>query len=214
MGEHTNGHTAEALPGGVIRGRIPPSFPSITLPSSGYTVQCRRLSPDTMPRCRAQALVELEPEKPRPPRQFVEVGPGERPGDPARVEEVERTNDPDYERAVANWTLRMLEAAGRKFARIVQDYAVVTPTDAAEVADWRAAQAAVGIDTGHLSDREVWLWEIVAPRGEDQQALMGFVQGLNEAQQEAARAAGATFRDQLSRQTIGRVGQSERPGEL
>lgn len=214
MNDYHNGQQADVTPGSVTRGRVPPAFPSVTLPTSGWTVQCRRLSPDTMPRLRAQAYKELEAEKPMPPVQLVEVGPGERPGDPPQTRAVAREGDPDYQKALADWGLRVAHSSGLKFAQIVRDYAIVTPTDEAEVAAWRAIQAAVGVDTASLSDRDVFIWEIVAPNDEDQRRLMGFVQGLSEAQQEAVRAHAATFRRQLERQAARDVDNTAGAGEL
>lgn len=207
--------TATGTPGGVVaRGRTPPAHPSITLPSSGYTVQCRRLSPDTLPRLRAQAYVELDAERPTPPMQEVEVGPAERPGGPPQTRLVERPGDPEYQAALAAWGLRVARAAGLKFAALVRDYAITTPTDDEAVAAWRAAMAAVGVDTASLSDRDVFIWEIVAPSEDDQGRLMGFVQGLSEAQQEAVRAHARTFRRQLAGATAGVLANAGRTSEL
>jgi hypothetical protein len=53
--------------------------------------------------------------------------------------------------------------------------------------------AAAGVETSD-SDREIFVWSILAPAPGDVQALIGFVLGISEAQQEAIKAQKATFR--------------------
>jgi hypothetical protein len=47
-------------------------------------------------------------------------------------------------------------------------------------------------------DRELFVWSILAPTPDDQQALVSFVLGISEAQQEAIQAQRRAFRGDIS----------------
>ena len=188
MTEHTNGTGATLPP----RGRQAPVYPTTTLPS-GYTVTCRRLASDLAANLNAQAYKELEGERPAPPVQVLPVAPGERPGDAPQTMAVAHTGDPDYAAALAAWEGRVRQAGAMKLLRVIQGYALLTPTDEEAVRAYREAMGAVGLPMPD-DDRELFVWSIVAPTQEDQQALVTFVLGLSEAQQEAIAAAKRTFR--------------------
>lgn len=172
-------------------GRVAPQYPSTTLPS-GYTVQCRRLAAGLAAQLNAQAYKELEAEKPQAPTQAVEVGPGE-------TREIPNGGDPDYQDALRAWEGRVKTAGAMKLLRVIQDYAMLTPTDEDAVAGYRAMLAAQGIESAD-SDREIYMWSIVAPDPESVQALIAFVLGISEAQREAIKAQQATFRGGVSGQ--------------
>lgn len=185
MSDHTgNGHEP-ALAIVRPRGRQAPDYPAVTL-SSGHAVTVRRLSPDTRELLRAQAHKELEAERPQPPTQQVEVGPGE-------TREVTRAQDPDYLKELAAWQQRVNVLGGRKLIALLASYAILNETDAAAVADYRKAMGALGV-TLEESDREVYCWHILAPALADQQRLIRFVLGISEPSPEAVQAHQATFR--------------------
>lgn len=202
-----NGHAPVLeLPAGRMRGRTAPNHPSTVLPNSGHTVHVRRLTTGVMAQLFAKAYQELEGTRPTPPTQSVEVAPDV-------FRDVERTSDPDFADALAAWGEKVAARAGLKFTKLIEAYALITPTDAEAVSEYRAAMEAVGVDTSDKGDREIFCWEIVAPTSEDQQHLMGFVRGLSEAQQEAVQAHKRTFRGDLPGQSTGTAGDAggERP---
>ncbi|MFZ1410930.1 MAG: hypothetical protein WAS07_05710, partial [Micropruina sp.] len=136
MTEYTNG-TGPVLDLGRLRGRAAPDFPTTTLPS-GYTVQCRRLAAGIAANCNAQAYKELEGTKPPPPIQQVEVAEGV-------FQHVEHTSDPDYQGILKAWEDEVRRRGAMKLLKIIQNYALLTPTDEAAVAAYREAMEAVGI---------------------------------------------------------------------
>ncbi len=211
MSEYTNGRDTQGSTTG--RGRVPPAYPSLTLPKSGYTVECRRLPTGLPASLNAQAHKELEAERPQPPVQTVEVGPGERPGDPPQTREVARESDPDHLKALAEWEGRVRQAGALKLLRVIQNYAVLTPTDEDAVAAYRAAVAGEGMALPN-DDREVFMWSIVAPTQEDHEALVAFVLGLSEVQREAIKAQAATFRRSVAGPTAGAVADAGGQGQL
>jgi hypothetical protein len=135
----------------------------------------------------------------------VETAPGE-----TRL--VERPSDPDYLEALRAWDTRVRNLAGQKLIALVRDYALLTPTDPDAVADFRAAMAAVGRELP-LSDREVFVWEILAPTDADQGHLLAFVLGLSEAAEEAVRAHKATFRGDVPGKAAGALADPPREGQ-
>lgn len=181
--EYTNGVTT--LDPARLRGRATPDHPTITL-SSGYTVAVRRMASGTMAQLRQQAAREREAERPVPPVQRVEVGPGE-------WRDVERSQDPDHLEALAVWEGQVNQATAMKWLKVVQGYAVLTPTDADAVAAYREAMAATGVDLPD-DDREIFLWSIAAPSAADVQALTAFILGISEPSPEAVQAHAASFR--------------------
>lgn len=191
MTEVLNGHSAETIPG--MRGRSVPAYPTLTLHESGYTVEVRRIPPGTVPQMQQRAAVELESERPAPPVQQVEVAEGQ-------FQDVERTSDPDYQAALKEWEQRVSGLGSLKFARFVAAFAVVTPTDDDAVAAYKAAMAVEGVELTD-SDRNIFIWSIVAPTKADSEQLIGFVIGISEAQMEAVRAHKATFRGDVPGQS-------------
>lgn len=193
MSEYANG-TAAILEATRSRGRPAPAYPTITL-SSGYTLAVRRMASGTMAQLRQQALKELDGERPAPPVQRVEVAPGE-------WREVERSNDPDHLEALQAWDGRVNQATAMKWLKIMQSYAVLTPTDDEAVAAYRAAMAPTGVELPD-DDREIFLWSIAVPTSDDVQALTGFILGISEPSREAVQAHAASFRGDVSQPPAG-----------
>lgn len=172
-----------------LRGRVAPSHPTTILPS-GYTVQVRRLAPGMVASLHARVALDRAGERPEPPAQAVAVGPGEE-------RTVPNPGDPDYQEALAAWDAVNKQQAAYKLLRLIQDYALLTPTDADAVASYREAMAAVGVDAPD-DDRELYVWYLVAPTPADQQALVSFVLGVSEPGPGEVAAARATFRGDLA----------------
>lgn len=204
--EYTNGTTEP----GRLRGRAAPVYPTLTLKESGYTITMRRLSAGTAAQLTAKAAEELAVERPTPPVQVVEVAPPERPGGEPVTKAVEHTSDPDYVAALRDWQARVNTAGALKLMRLIQDYAIVTPTDEEAVGAYREAMGAVGVEVAG-DDREVFVWSIVAPTQADQQQIVAFVMGLSEAQMEAVQAHRASFRGGVSGPPAGAVEDAPGP---
>lgn len=202
MSEYTNGvHVASDRP----KGRAVPEYPAITL-SSGYTLHYRRMATGTMATLRQQAYKELLPEQPKPPVQSVEYEPG-------KFRDVERTSDPDYQAALEAWNDRVTQATAIKWLKLVQGYAVVSPTDEAAVAAYREAMAGLGVELP-TDDRELFLWSIAAPAASDQRALTAAILQISEPSPEAVQAHQATFRGDVSGEATGATPEPTGPSEL
>lgn len=173
------------------RGRRVPALPEFTT-SAGYTVQIRRISPDTGPRMRAAAERELASTKPAAPTQRVPIAPDGRGG---TIEaDIAVPTDPAHAEALAAWGREVSRLAARKLVQLLAEYVVVSAIDAEQVAALRAAYAALGEALDGESDRDIWLWRIVAPSPEDQRGLMAFAIGQSTPSAEAIQAQKATFR--------------------
>lgn len=175
-----------------MTGRSVPDYPALTL-SSGHTVRCRRVSPDTPARLQAAAMRELAESRPAVPTENVVMGVDPRTQTEVR-QDVPRPDDAAYLQAFATWEAQVRRRAAEKWRQLLEDYAVTTETDGEAVAAFRVAMVALGDALPDESDRQVWLWRIVAPTSEDQTALMAFVLGRSIPGQEAIQAQKDTFR--------------------
>lgn len=175
-----------------VSGRFAPAHPTLTLRDSGYTVTARRVPAGTMASLRVAAAQELADARPKPPTQLVEIAPDQ-------WEQTTIDDDADYLEALGAWRRRVELTAGVKFAKLIANYALLTPVDHDAVQAFTEAMAAAGVPVEGTPE-EIWAWSIVAPTEADQQQLMGFVLGLSEAQQEAIQAQRRTFRSVVERQ--------------
>jgi hypothetical protein len=107
--------------------------------------------------------------------------------------EAPNPHEPDYAAALRAYEAQLNQASGAKLLGLLQDYAILTPTDAAAVDAYRTAMAAAGVAPPE-DDRALFCWSILAPTSRDQQQLIAFVLGLSEPQREAVAAHQATFR--------------------
>lgn len=186
MSDHSTGNGHEpTLVLARPRGRAVPDYPSTVLPS-GHEVRVRRLASGTSALLRAQAYKELEAERPQPPTQVVDVGPGQQ-------REVAREKDPDHLAAVERWGARVTQRAGEKLIALLATYAILNETDQEAVDAYKAAMTSVGI-TVEEDDRSIYCWQVLAPTNDDQSRLIAFVLGLSEPDPEAVRAHMQTFR--------------------
>jgi NAD dependent epimerase/dehydratase family enzyme len=173
-------------------GRAVPDHPMFVT-SAGYTVSCRRISPDTPARLQAAAMRELADSRPAVPTETVAVGE-----DPRTREQIfqdfPRPDNPEYLQAFAIWEKEVRRASALKLRQLLEDYAVITEVDAAAVAQLRQVHEALGDPLGEETDLQVWLWRIVAPASEDQTGLMSFILGRSTPSAEAIQAQKDTFR--------------------
>lgn len=167
------------------RGRRVPPYPTVTLPDSGYTVSVRRIAADALQQIQITARRELDEKKPAVPVIETELGPEENQA------------DPDYQQALVAWQDEVTLLVGMKFMTLVASYAVVTPTDEQAVSNLRDAMAAIGSELPG-SDRDVFIWGIVAPTEQDRQTLMAFVVGKSLPTEAAVQAQRDTFRGDVA----------------
>jgi hypothetical protein len=171
-------------------GRAVPALPSYTC-SSGYTVEVRRQAPGTYALLYAAAERDLADTRPAVPVQRLKMGPDQE-------QDIPNPSDPGYERALRAWLARARMHAGEKVRRLLTDYAVVTEIDAEAVAGLRAVLSTIGADLANESDKDIWLWRIVAPTNQDQLGLIAFAIGEDAPSGEAIQAQKSMFRRDIS----------------
>lgn len=175
-----------------MTGRPVPDYPALTL-SSGHTVRCRRVSPDTPARLQAAAMRELAERRPAVPTENVVMGVDPRTQAEVR-QDVPRPDDAAYLTAFAAWEQQVRRRAAEKLRTLLEDYAVISEVDTAAVETLQRIHIALGAPLDDESGVQIWLWRIVAPTSEDQTALMSFVLGRSIPDQEAIQAQKDTFR--------------------
>ena len=165
-----------------------PSFTTAT----GYVLQYRTLSPETLPRLEAAARQALVTDKPVVPTQRLETAPDQ-------WSEVENPHDKQYQIALEAWEAAVQEKQGLLFLKLCEDYALIYEIDQEEVAAFKAVSAAIGDSSlADMTDPQIFLWRIALPTADDQIALYGtLVGGLTE---EAIQAQKASFLSQLQGQ--------------
>jgi len=178
------------------RGRKVPALPEYHT-TAGYAVACRRVSPDTPARLTVAAMRDLAERKPAVPTQRVTIGVDPRTQAPIE-QDIPVPTDPAYLEAFAGWEREVRRATAQKLRQLLEEYALVTPPDVEAVAALRSLHATLGDPLDGESDRQVWLWRIVAPTSADQAGLMAFVLGRSQPSQEAIQAQKDTFRGDVS----------------
>lgn len=169
-------------------GRAVPAFPSFTFPSSGRTVQVRKISPMTMERIARGVQKDMPP--PQPPVFEVELDGG------VKTKETNEA-DPAYQQALRDYREQFKLETGKRFMRLCASYVLVSDVPTDEVAEYRAAMDAAGAPVDDDDDRWVYLWEMCAAGQQDMQDFQAFVLGLSQATQEAVQAHVDSFRGDL-----------------
>jgi hypothetical protein len=171
-------------------GRAVPALPSYTC-SSGYTVDVRRQAPGTYALLYAAAERDLVDTRPAVPTQRLKMGPDQE-------QDIPNPSDPAYQRALTHWQTQVRMRAGEKVRRLLTDYAVVAEVDTEAVANLRAVLGAIGGDLTDETDKDIWLWRIVAPTNQDQLGLIAFAIGEDAPSGEAIQAQKSMFRRDVS----------------
>jgi len=174
-----------------MTGRKVPDFPTFTT-SAGYTVQVRRVSPDTGARLRAAAMKELADSRPPVPTERTVIGVDPRTQAPME-QDIPNPKDAAYLKIFEAWEQQVRRLAGLKSQQLMADYAIISEVDTDAVAELRAMHEALGDPIEGETDRQVWLWRIVAPTSEDQIGLLAFMFGKSQPSPEAIEAQKATF---------------------
>lgn len=164
-------------------------YPTYTF-STGYEVAVRRLSPDVYQQVTAAAQKELQESRPVPPKQIVAIDEG-------KTAMLEQPTDPAYQKALADWQRQVSRAAALKFRDLVAGYAIMAETDLAAVTAYREAMAAIGVVVEE-TDRNLYVWNILAPTSDDQVGIMSFVLNRAKVSPEAIQAQKDQFRGNVS----------------
>lgn len=178
------------------KGRFAGAYPSYTT-QAGYTVQIRRISPDTPARLRTVAERELAGDKPEVPTEQVRMAGPELGGQPID-QDIPRPDNPDYQAALKAWQDRVRMRSAEKLRDLIGDYAIITEVDLEAVNELRQAYAAQGDDLSAETDRQIWIWRIVAPTRDDQFGVMGTALGTSVPTKEAIQAEKDVFPGNVS----------------
>lgn len=135
------------------------NLPTVTLPGSGMTVRIRRQPGDMLRLIEASSRREFESERPQPPTQKLEVGPGE-------YKEIEDVNNEEYIAQVAVFENKVQEAFSRKMLDVIVKVGLVDTPDIAELSTLRQLYSDMNIEIPE-DDRTFWVQFVVAPSAED-----------------------------------------------
>jgi hypothetical protein len=135
------------------------NLPTVTLPGSGMTVKIRRQPGDMLRLIEASARRECESERPQPPTQKLEVGPGE-------FKEIEDVNNEEYVANLEAFELKVQEIFSKKMLDVIVKVGIVETPDIAEVSTLRTLYSDLNIEIPE-DDRTFWVQFVVAPSAED-----------------------------------------------
>lgn len=176
--------------GSHIRGRAVPELPTFVT-SAGYTLHIRKLGPDRLPLIRQAAIRELYDTCPAEPTERVQTGPDE-------WRDIPNPNQKDYLIAKAAWDDTVATLAGQKVMILLAEYVIADQEDPQAVADYKTLMAKIGIPIPDTeTDREVWLWRMVATTQDDIRGLISLATSISIPSQEAIQAQKDSFPDRL-----------------
>lgn len=135
------------------------NLPTVTLPGSGLTVRIRRQPGDMLRLIEASARREFESERPEPPTQRLEVGPGE-------FKEIEDANNEEYLEKLNAFETKIQEAFSKKMLDVIVKLGIVENPDIAEISTLRQLYSDLNIEIPE-DDRTFWVQFVVAPSAED-----------------------------------------------
>lgn len=165
-------------------GRTPPPLPSFTFPTSGITVQIRRLGPFTSDEL-TKAVIRQHP-RPQPPMNRVEIG--------GEVRDEPNDADPDYVTSLAAWERAVRSHASEKLFDLVVNYSVVCEIDADAVEQARLMLQMIDSSAvTDASDRAVYVKHVCILSQEDVTKLLAFVTSQSQPTEEAVQAHVETF---------------------
>ena len=135
------------------------NVPTVTLPGSGFTVRVRRQPGDMLRLIEASCRREFDAEKPVPPTQRIEVGPGE-------FKDIEDENNVVYQEQVDAFELRVQSRFAEKMLDVIVKAGIMDEPEENEVAQLRELYTDLGIELPK-DDRTLWVQFVVAPSAED-----------------------------------------------
>lgn len=135
------------------------NLPTVTLPGSGLTVRIRRQPGDMLRLIEASSRREFESERPEPPTQKLEVGPGE-------FKEIEDVNNEEYVERLNAFETKIQEAFSKKMLDVIVKVGIVDNPDAVELSSLRQMYSDLNIEVPE-DDRTFWVQFVLAPSAED-----------------------------------------------
>ena len=135
------------------------NIPSVTLPGSGMTVQIRRQPGDMLRLIEASCRREFDKEKPIPPVQRIETGPGE-------FKDVEDENNPAYIEQVNEHEQKVQSRFAEKMLEIIVRAGIIDNPNDEEIKHLRELYTSLDIDLPE-DDRQLWVQFVVAPSADD-----------------------------------------------
>lgn len=174
------------------KGRAAP-LPEFTFPTTGVTVQIKRLGPFTMDEIRKKLLKERK--RPEPPVVENEIGD-------ARVKmKSPNPHDPDYIAAVMEYETWLQTSAAEIMLKMMMTYSIVCDVDMDEVEDKRTMLAMIDPEANNeLSDREVYIKHYLMATEKDLGMVQAFILGQSMPTEEAVAAHIDTFQGDVPRE--------------
>lgn len=179
---------------------------TVTLPDSGRQLTIRRIGPNSSGAIWRQVRADLAP--PEPPTQKIDLGEG-------NIKHEPNPNDPAYLEQLATWRFEAQAEASRRTLRLIAQYAVLDPTDDAEVAAYKEQlRICSGVNLDQVddaeyqffvrslaseekaraaSDRQVWIYHCLCVSERDAQALHDRVFSISRITPEAVQAHAESF---------------------
>ena len=135
------------------------NVPEVTLPGSGFTVKIRRQPGDMLRLIEASCRREFDSQKPVPPTQRIEVGPGE-------FKDIEDENNVAYQEEVEAFEVKVQSRFAEKMLDVIVKAGIIDEPDEKEILHLRTLYTELGIELPD-NDRTMWVQFIVAPSAED-----------------------------------------------
>lgn len=133
--------------------------PTVTLPGSGINVRVRRQPGDMLRLIEASVRREFDKEKPIPPVQRMETGPGE-------FKDIEDENNPAYVSAMELFEQKVQARFAEKMLEVIVKAGIVDSPDEEEIKTLRDLYTTLDIEIP-ADDRTLWVQFVLAPSADD-----------------------------------------------
>ena len=133
--------------------------PTVTLPGSGMTVSVRRQPGDMLRLIEASVRREFDKQKPIPPVQRIETGPGE-------FKDIEDENNPAYVAEVEVFEQKVQTRFAEKMLEVIVRAGIVDNPEEDEMTELRQLYTNLDIEIP-ADDRTFWVQFVIAPSAED-----------------------------------------------
>lgn len=135
------------------------AVPTVNLPGSGTSVRVRRQPGDMLRLIEASVRREFDKEKPVPPVQRIEVGPGE-------FKDIEDENNADYVARLAEFESKVQSKFAEKMLEVIVKVGIIDEPDTSEITHLRELYKGMDIEAPE-DDRTFWVQFVLAPSAED-----------------------------------------------
>ena len=133
--------------------------PTVTLPGSGMTVRVRRQPGDMLRLIEASVRREFDKEKPVPPVQRMETGPGE-------FKDIEDENNPVYVAELEIFEQKVQTRFAEKMLEVIVRAGIMDNPEEDEMTELRELYTNLDIEIP-ADDRTFWVQFVIAPSAED-----------------------------------------------